>query len=224
MIIYEKVKHEATDLDTILDVGTKSGEHLSGTPGDLYGIDLNVKPDAEDVEFLNCDGTRLPFPDDTFDYVISNMVFEHVPADVKRSLVSEMSRVLNPTGEVYVSFPNRFFPSEGHSLPLYTKFLPRRVLVPLSEWLLDRDEYYREFIHNITPISARKIFSDHFDNVSFSTVSIAAEVGDSVDPWSEYQKMFDRLDRVNSSLPVSYLYELTLPYASYCCSSPSVPS
>lgn len=224
MIIYEKVKREATDSDTILDVGTKNGNRLSGAPGDLYGVDLDVKPEAEDVEFINSDGTRLPFPNETFDYIISNMVFEHVPADVKRSLVSEMSRTLKTDGEVYVSFPNRFFPSEGHGLPLFTKYLPRSVLVPLSERVLDRHEYYREFIHNITPISARRILADHFDEVSYSTVSIASEVGDSVGRWSDYYGMFETLNRVDSSLPVSYFYELTLPYTSYRCSSPSALS
>lgn len=49
------------------------------------------------------DMTDIPFPDATFDYVIANHVLEHIP-DLPKA-VSELCRVLKPSGWLVLSFP-----------------------------------------------------------------------------------------------------------------------
>lgn len=54
----------------------------------------------------------LPYPDNTFDVVLSHEVIEHVADD--RRAVAEMVRVLRPGGRILLFCPNRWFPFETH--------------------------------------------------------------------------------------------------------------
>jgi ubiquinone/menaquinone biosynthesis C-methylase UbiE len=55
---------------------------------------------------------RIPFPDETFDYVFSNQVFEHVQNYPEA--LSEIHRVLKPGGCSLHFFPARYRPIEPH--------------------------------------------------------------------------------------------------------------
>ncbi len=57
-------------------------------------------------------GEHLPFPDGTFDMVLSHEVIEHVFDD--RLAAKEMIRVLRPGGRAVVFCPNRLYPFETH--------------------------------------------------------------------------------------------------------------
>jgi SAM-dependent methyltransferase len=64
---------------------------------------------------------RIPFPDDSFDLVISNQVFEHVP-DLD-GVLDEVRRVLKPGGILLFLFPDRSVWREGHcGVPLMHRF------------------------------------------------------------------------------------------------------
>lgn len=95
----------------VLEIGTGSG----------YGIDI-IAPHAEkfvtmdkfstvidnlpeNVEMVTAIAPKLPFPDSSFDFVISFQVIEHIKNDVE--FVSEIHRVLRPGGEAIVSTPNK---------------------------------------------------------------------------------------------------------------------
>ena len=52
---------------------------------------------------LRGDATRLPFPDDTFDCVVTSEVLEHIQDDV--SAIAELHRVLKPGGSLAVTVP-----------------------------------------------------------------------------------------------------------------------
>lgn len=54
----------------------------------------------------------LPFPDNTFDTVLSHEVIEHVMDD--QAAVAEMVRVLKPGGRAIIFCPNRWYPFETH--------------------------------------------------------------------------------------------------------------
>jgi ubiquinone/menaquinone biosynthesis C-methylase UbiE len=56
---------------------------------------------ATNVEFVEGEAERLPFPDESFDVVISNGVIDLVPD--KDAIFSELSRVLNPGGRVQIA-------------------------------------------------------------------------------------------------------------------------
>ena len=96
----------------VLEIGTGTG----------YGVDI-IAPSA--VEFVTIDKTRseelgtlpenvefsvakvppLPFDDESFDYVVSFQVIEHIRRD--RAFVEEVRRVLRKGGKFIVSTPNR---------------------------------------------------------------------------------------------------------------------
>lgn len=82
------------------------------------------------------DGRRLPFPDDTFDFIVLWQVLEHLFGDLKRTIVDECIRVLKPGGCILVETPNQFFPVDYHDnkLPLVHWVCPMSV----REWLTHR--------------------------------------------------------------------------------------
>jgi SAM-dependent methyltransferase len=80
-------------------------------------------------------GEGLPFPDRTFDLILSHEVLEHVQDD--RAAVEEMVRVLSLGGRAVLFLPNRGYPFETHgiywrgryrfgNIPL-VNYLPRRL-------------------------------------------------------------------------------------------------
>jgi len=59
-------------------------------------------------------GESLPFANDSFDFVLSNEVIEHVTDD--RQAVAEMTRVTKPGGRILIFCPNRWYPVEQHGI------------------------------------------------------------------------------------------------------------
>ena len=55
---------------------------------------------SDRVSFRKADGRRLPFPDRTFDMVISNSLMHHIPDPVPA--LDELARVLAPGGAVFI--------------------------------------------------------------------------------------------------------------------------
>ena len=103
--------------DLVLDVGAGFGRHcfevarrggrvvavdyaadeVVGTRATLGGmVDAGEIPIERYVGVLQGDATRLSFPDDTFDRVITSEVLEHIQDDV--GAIAEMVRVLKPGG------------------------------------------------------------------------------------------------------------------------------
>lgn len=76
------------------------------------------------------DGSLMPFPNSTFDSVISIETLEHVASET--TTLQEIRRVLQPGGTLIVSVPNKWwiFETHGASLPL----LPWN-RVPFFSWL-----------------------------------------------------------------------------------------
>jgi len=46
---------------------------------------------------------QLPFPDQTFDVVLSTLMMHHVPAPLKRQGLAEIARVLKPGGHLVIA-------------------------------------------------------------------------------------------------------------------------
>ncbi len=68
------------------------------------------------LDVVRGDGTRLPFPDATFDLVMATDVWEHIEDD--RSVASETARVLRPGGRVLVAVPCSMKLWSGHDVAL----------------------------------------------------------------------------------------------------------
>lgn len=107
--------------DAVLDVGCGTGNYtieLAKRGADVIGIDSSeemlawarIKAQKADIEasFMAADATNLPFPDSSFDIVISNglLCFLKEP---EKALI-EMRRVLKPGGRLVVGVLNRWSP------------------------------------------------------------------------------------------------------------------
>lgn len=123
----------------ILDVGCGDGfidlglarkfnpSLLVGT--DLFDTDVSElrnlaqqhlqEPLPESLKFSTCTETSLPFPDATFDFVVSWSVFEHVNDPV--AVLREIQRVLRPGGYMFLQIWPLFHSQHGSHL---WKWLP----------------------------------------------------------------------------------------------------
>jgi len=70
-----------------------------------FGIDPEPNPIIPNVNFVQADGTRLPFNECTFGSVICLDTIEHVEDD--QSLADELLRVLAPNGCLRVTTPSQ---------------------------------------------------------------------------------------------------------------------
>lgn len=79
-------------------------------------------PDHFPWEFIEGDGTNLPFKDASFDLVFSNSVIEHVGGiAAQQKFAKEMLRVGK---SVYCQTPNKWFPVEPHLIAPFIHWLP----------------------------------------------------------------------------------------------------
>ncbi|TVR58966.1 MAG: class I SAM-dependent methyltransferase [Candidatus Competibacteraceae bacterium] len=114
----------------LLDIGTGNGEiaaHLA-TIYDVTSVDVSDQREVnKNFKFIQLADEQLPFPERTFDIVVSNHVIEHVPsADMH---LSEIARVLKPGGIVYLATPNRFWPLEVHYKLYLLHWLPTEIFL-----------------------------------------------------------------------------------------------
>ena len=114
----------------LLDNGAKS---VVGVDVEQDRINAAMALQIPNASFLAFGGSRLDFPDGSFDGALVNEVLEHV-ADEQESL-REILRVLKPGGCLILISPNRWFPIEGHAVSVGSvRFGP----APLIPWLPER--------------------------------------------------------------------------------------
>ena len=104
--------------ESVLDVGCGTGTlaiaaaRRVGETGSVTGVDPSPELLARagkkarrahmPVTFETAGGESLPFPDASFDVVLSSLVFHHLPHAALRSSALEMRRVLKPGGRLLV--------------------------------------------------------------------------------------------------------------------------
>lgn len=120
------------------------------------GVRLARERGLANLAFLQADGQRLPFPAETFDWVFSHAVIEHV-ADAPLYL-RECARVLRPGGRMYLStapylsFAGAHLPRLKVPLPLHLivgrtlSFKAFRFLARHAEWTLRETAHQNSFI------------------------------------------------------------------------------
>jgi len=101
-IFWNEMKKRADPNLVILDVGCGGGRHYFCDYGKVIGIDpvLPLLQMAKKLyaEVYQTSGTKLPFADNSFDYVVSTDVLGHIAPDQKDQLFAEIFRVLKKGG------------------------------------------------------------------------------------------------------------------------------
>ena len=104
--------------ERVLDLGSGAGtdsliaSQMVGERGSVTGIDMTsemlakaraaaAEMGASNVEFVEGEAERLPFPDESFDVVISNSVIDLIPD--KDAVFAEIFRVLVPGGRMQIA-------------------------------------------------------------------------------------------------------------------------
>jgi SAM-dependent methyltransferase len=114
-------RYAALDGARILDVGCGLGlyvQRFRAFSTEVHGIDIDPEKVREASQSLpniqEGSAQALPYPNESFDLVLSHEVLEHVPDDVQA--VHEAYRVLRRGGHLVVFAPNRYYPFETHGI------------------------------------------------------------------------------------------------------------
>lgn len=147
---------------TVLDIGCGIGTTVNcllKDGYDAYGIDLPImieqwryyKRDTE--HYLSCDATNLPFPNNSFDLIMSMGVIEHIGTEdgdctlrnnykeTRQNYANEILRVIKPGGSIIISCPNKSFPIDIQHGPVDRFSKPYKI---------------RKFIHGKTKLNFHK--------------------------------------------------------------------
>ncbi len=90
--------------------------HMSESFAQVVGLDIEYErlKEAQALEnnVVNGVGEWLPFPNNSYNLVLSHEVLEHVQDD--QATINEIVRVLKPGGRLVLFCPNRGYPFETH--------------------------------------------------------------------------------------------------------------
>jgi len=136
----------------ILDIGASTGfidNYLADHVGNVFGVDIDT-PAIEfaqqnfkksNLKFETADIMTLDLPKNSFDIIICNHVYEHVPDD--RALMSRIFELLTDSGACYFTAGNRLSVMEPHYRLPFLSIIPRP-LAHLYMRLAAKGDYYHE--------------------------------------------------------------------------------
>lgn len=99
-----------SDGQKLLDIGCGTGTflklaqkrfpqaHLTGVDASADMLREAQKTAPPSISFAEADASLLPFPNESFDCVVSILAFHHMPEGIKIRAVQEIARVLKPEG------------------------------------------------------------------------------------------------------------------------------
>ena len=153
-IIKDFLKKDNKSLeDTVcLDIGGSAGyvakELTSENIYRCYVVDIDEKAlqfgkennSDKKIIYQKGDALNLPFPDNTFDIVICNQVYEHVPSPEK--MVKEIFRVLKFGGICYFGAGTKYVIKERHYNLYFLSWLPKRIADKYVKLMHKGNEFY----------------------------------------------------------------------------------
>lgn len=122
LVFLDLLKKSQRASANVLDLGCGTGRNISYVKESLnrahwnfYGIDYSAscigyarsQYKIQGVNFVQHDGSKLPYPDATFDYLVSSHVMEHIKENDQPFFVGEIARILKPGATAVIGEPNR---------------------------------------------------------------------------------------------------------------------
>jgi ubiquinone/menaquinone biosynthesis C-methylase UbiE len=162
--------------DKILDAGCGIGlyglEYAIKHNAKVVGVDLSKEKiknaeklreslNAKNIVFMEGDLTKLKFKDESFDFILSSDVLEHIPNDEKA--LSELTRVLKKNGGLILTFPYNYEHSRkvmkkfGHVRPGYDEDM-MRVLAEKNNLKIEKMTGYTYFFGKLAWTINEKTF------------------------------------------------------------------
>jgi len=118
----EFLMNKVSPTDRILDMGCGTGRFtvpLAVMGAEVTGLDLTpgmLEQTARKLDEAHCSATlqqgdmaQLPFPDGSFDVVVSMLALMHIPLADREAVFLEAARVLKPGGRMLISVKNSIF-------------------------------------------------------------------------------------------------------------------
>ena len=168
----------------VLDFGCGAGnmvEEYCAAGYDAFGCDLLVGSESARLRRIDAAAGRLPFAGNTFDFVFSDQVLEHVQDH--ETAFAEIARVMKPGGISLHIFPARLKPTEAHVLVPLAGVMQNRWWLTLwaalgirnsfqrgksvREAVALNSEYLRRRTNYLTRTQLVKAGSAHFETLAF---------------------------------------------------------
>lgn len=156
------------DISTLnlLDIGCSTGiitHTLSKYVRWIVGIDIDLDAviyaekmkENENCHFMKGDSMDIPFKNCSFDVVICNHIYEHVPDSQK--LMNEIRRILKSEGICYFAMTNRLCIIEPHYKLPFLSFFPKKIANSYLHFFRGHKRYYEELY---TCFGLRKLTKD----------------------------------------------------------------
>lgn len=204
----------------LLEIGTGSGgiAHYFATHPELlcevHAVDVTDNRQVVDgYRYQQVFGVEQPFPDASFDVVISNHVIEHVGnAQAQACHLAEIRRVMKPDGVGYLAVPNRWMLTEPHYRLMFLSWWPRAWRTPYLR-LMRKGNFY-----DCEPLEMR-LLERMLENAGFSYSNICIE---GLRETVAIEQPYSAIGRVLSQLPDGLLRPLlglvpTLIYRIHPC-------
>jgi len=199
--IINEHKDEKNSRLRLLDIGTGNGEialYLSKYY-EVTSVDVTAPPItlyADRFSFIQVTDEHLPFPDNSFDIIISNHVIEHLQnADLH---LTEMARILATDGLIYLATPNKLWPWEVHYHIALLHYLPQRLFMFFLKAI---GKYHEELWLLSWPTLRKKL------NKYFSTIVVSSSVCKW--PHKYYLNINNTIAKALSLIPL-WLYKLLI--------------
>lgn len=158
----------------VLDLGCGRGDTVAWLVEqgfDAYGVDIRPEYIKNGLDYLGpqrlavLDGEAYPYPDDHFDIVISDQVFEHV-ADLA-ALAREVVRTTKPGGVGLHVFPAKWIFTEPHLRAPAVHWLPKGQLRRGAIRLALRAGWAAPYFSERTLTERTQIFSAYSEQETF---------------------------------------------------------
>ena len=114
LISSARIQPNAKVLDFGCGTGTLTIMTKESHPGaNVVGIDIDVEiinkaiqkaqVTGVDILLLNYDGVKLPFQNNSFQRVLSCLVFHHLDTDTKKKILAEIFRIINKNEQLHIA-------------------------------------------------------------------------------------------------------------------------